>query len=53
MQIWKYLQILVFLWKQCPENFVFLIVGILELFTCNVCEIFFKEYQQTLEYVKK
>ena len=38
MQIWKSPCMLVFIWKQYSENFVFLIVRILELFTREVCK---------------
>ena len=36
MQIWKYP--FVFMWKQYPENFTFLMLRILELFTRKVCK---------------
>ena len=35
-----------------PENFAFLILGILELYTCKVCEMFVYKYAETIEYVK-
>ena len=38
MQIWKSAYVLVFIWKQYPENFAFLIIRIIELFTCEVCK---------------
>ena len=37
MQIWK---LPVFIWKYYPENFIFLILGILELYTRKVYEMF-------------
>ena len=37
MQIWKYPYIFVFKQKQYPENFTFLPLRILELFTRKVC----------------
>ena len=39
--------------KLYPENFAFLILGILELFTRNVCEMFIYKHTETIEYVKK
>ena len=38
MQIWKYPNIFVFIWKQYPANFVFLILRTLELFMREDCE---------------
>ena len=38
MQIWKFFYMFVFIWKQCPENFAFLILRILELFARKVCK---------------
>ena len=38
MQIWKSLYMVVFIFKQYPENFAFLILRILELFTREVCK---------------
>ena len=37
MQIWKFDYMFVFLKKQYPENFAFLILRILELIACEVC----------------
>ena len=37
MQIWKFHYMFVFLQKQYPENFAFLILRINELFTRKVC----------------
>ena len=37
MQIWKSQCLLEFIWKYCTENFAFLILRIMELFTCKVC----------------
>ena len=42
----------VFLQKQYPENFAFLILGILELYTRKVCEMFVYKHTETIEYVK-
>ena len=39
MQIWKSPNVLVFIWKQYPENFAFLILRIIELFTREVDKI--------------
>ena len=38
MQIWKSPYVFVFIEKQYPENFAFLILRILELFTGKACE---------------
>ena len=38
MQIWKLSYMFVFIWKQYPENFAFLILGTLELFAREVCK---------------
>ena len=38
MQIWKSLYMFVFIQKEYPENFAFLILRILELFLREVCE---------------
>ena len=38
MQIWKSLYMSVFVWKQYPENFAFLILVILELLAREVCK---------------
>ena len=42
----------VFIQKQYPENFAFLILGILELYTRKVCEMFVYKHTETVEYVK-
>ena len=42
----------VLIWKYYPENFVFLILGILELYTRKVCEMFVYKHTETIEYVK-
>ena len=38
MQIWISLYMFVFTWKQYSENFAFLILRILDLFTREVCK---------------
>ena len=38
MQIWKSPYMFVFRWKQCPGNFPFLILKVLELFAREVCK---------------
>ena len=38
MQIWKPSYMFTFIWKQYPENFASLILGILELFAREVSE---------------
>ena len=42
----------VFLQKYYPENFASLILGILELYACKVCEIFVYKHTETIDYVK-
>ena len=53
MQTWKYPYMFLFLQKYYPENFSFLILRILELFTRKVCEMFVYKQTETMEYVKK
>ena len=38
--------------QKYPENSAFLILGILELYTRKVCEIFVYKHTETIEYVK-
>ena len=42
-----------FIYKYCPENFTFLILRILKLYTRKVCEMFVYKHTETIEYVKK
>ena len=42
----------VFVYKYSPENFVFLILGIPELYTRKVCEMFVYKHTGTIESVK-
>ena len=42
-----------FIQKQCLENFTFLILRILELFTREVYKMYVYKYTKTVEYVKK
>ena len=43
MQIWKSPYMSVFIWKQFPEIFAFLILRILELFSRDVCKFLKKQ----------
>ena len=52
MQIWKSPYMFVFMEKQNSENFVLWILGILELHTRKVCEMFVYKHAETKEYVK-
>ena len=52
MQIWKSTYMFVFVWKKYPENFTFLILGILKLYTRKVYEMFVHKHTETIEYVK-
>ena len=51
MQIWKFSYMFVFIWKCYPENFVFLILGILELYARKSCEMFAFKHTETIENV--
>ena len=42
----------VFIPKQYPENFAFLFLRILKLYTRKVCEMFVYKHTETIEYVK-
>ena len=39
--------------KYYPENFAFLILGVFELYSRKICEIFVYKHTETTEYVKK
>ena len=52
MQIWKFPYMFVLIWKYYPENFVFLILGIFELYNRKVCEMFVYKHTKTIENVK-
>ena len=53
IQIWKSPCTFLFIWKDYPQNFAFLILRILELYTSKVCVIFVYKHTETIEYVKK
>ena len=53
MQIWKSPYMFLLIQKYYPENFAFLILRILELFTRKVREIFVYKHTEATEYVKK
>ena len=53
MQIWKSSYMFVFKYRWYPESFAFLIVGILELYTNKVCEMFVYKHTETIAYDKK
>ena len=53
MQISKSGYILVFTWKQYPENFELLILKFCELFSAKTCEMFVYKRTETIESVKK
>ena len=52
MQILKSRYMLLFIYKLYPENFALLILGILELYTRKVCEMFVYKHIEAIEYVK-
>ena len=52
MQIWKSAYMFVFIEKYSPENFTFLILGILELYKRKVYEKFVYKHTETIESVK-
>ena len=43
----------VYIWKYYLENFAFLILRILDLFTRKFCEMFVYKHTGTIKYVKK
>ena len=51
-QIWKSPYMFVFIEQPYPENLLFLIQIILELYTRKVCKIFVYKHTETIEYVK-
>ena len=51
MQILKSPYMFVFIQKY-PENFAFLILGILELYTRKFCEMFVYKHAEAIEYIK-
>ena len=52
MLIWKFPYMFVLIWKYYPKNFVFLILGIFELYNRKVCEMFVYKHTKTIENVK-
>ena len=52
MQIWKPPYMFVFKWNKYPENFAFLILRIVELYTGKVWEMFIYKYAETIEHAK-
>ena len=52
MQIWKSTYMFIFHTKIISENFTFLILIILELYTLKVCEMFVYKHTETIEFVK-
>ena len=46
MQIWKSPYMFVFKQNKYPENFTFSILGIIELYSCKVCEMLFTNMQK-------
>ena len=53
MQIWKSPCMFLFIYKYYPENFAFLTLRVLELYTRKVCVMFVYKHTETIEYVKK
>ena len=51
-QIWKSPYVFVFIQERYPESFASLILGILELFTSKVWEVFVYKHTETMEYFK-
>ena len=52
MRIWKYSYMFVFIQKNFLENFAFLFLRILELYTSKICEMFVYKHTENIEYVK-
>ena len=53
MQIWRSPHMFVHILKQYTPVFEFLILRILELFTCKIRKMFVYKHTETIEYVKK
>ena len=53
IQTWKSPCMFLFIYKYYPENFAFLILRILELFTGKFCVMLVYKHTETIEYVKK
>ena len=53
METGKSPYMILFIWKYYPENFIFLILRILELYSRKVYEMFVYKHVETIEYVKK
>ena len=53
MQIWNSPCMFLFIYKYYPENFAFLTLRVLELYTRKVCVMFVYKHTETIEYVKK
>ena len=53
MQIWNCPYVDVLLKKYYPENFSFLILRILELFTGKLCKMSVYKHTETIEYIKE
>ena len=53
MQIWKFIYMFLFIQYQYTENFAFLIIRILKLFTCKICEMSVHKHTETIDYIKK
>ena len=52
MQIWKYANIFVFIWKQYVENFTSKHLLLFEICAREICERFVYKHSKTIEYVK-
>ena len=53
MQIWKFPCMFLFIQKYYPENFAFLTLRILRLYTRKVYVMFVYKHTETIDYVKK
>ena len=52
MQIWKSVNIFVFVWKYCAEDFTLKHVLLFEICARELCEKFVYKRSETIEYVK-
>ena len=52
MKTYLYVRVDIKILLKIPENFAFLILGILEIYTRKVCEMFVYKYTETIESVK-
>ena len=52
MQIWKFANVFVFVWKQYVEGFTLKHLLLFEICARKICEKFICKHSETIEYVK-